>query len=306
MYSPGFFNIGSFGAMIRLRQTPRTAQQFFDVGIAGPLAGFVVAVGLLVYGFLNLPGDIYLLQINPEYIDVFGGIPTETELKQWLQSQGGTAIYVGNSLLFEGLKQLLADPARVPNHFELLHYPYLFVGYITLFFTALNLLPVGQLDGGHILYGLLGRKRAGWVSRGVILALVTLGGIGLVGFSSEWSLLGMGLYAFYLYLVMSRVVSKDSPHRWLYILLLACGVLVLQALLAQVFPTFSGSTVWLIFGFLSARFFGPDHPSAAIEAPLSTGRKFLGWLALLIFILCFSPEPLGVYLPEPPMPMVLR
>ena len=72
------------------RNAPRSTAQYFDIGIAGPLAGFVAAIIILIYGFPNAstPQSSYLLPINPDYVEVFGRVPSETELNNWIE-QGG-------------------------------------------------------------------------------------------------------------------------------------------------------------------------------------------------------------------------
>ena len=65
------FSIGTFGAFIRIRQKIKSRLEYFDVGIAGPLAGFVVAIFVLSYGFTHLPEPEHIYNIHPEY-EVFG------------------------------------------------------------------------------------------------------------------------------------------------------------------------------------------------------------------------------------------
>lgn len=290
---PGMINIGSFGAVIRLRDRPRTTAQYFDIGIAGPLAGFVVSLGVLVYGFLALPPLEYLYQMNPQYLEDFGGIPSADEL---LRAYGGN-IQLGTSLLFEGLKWLLADPERMPNHFELFHYPWLFAGYITLFFTALNLLPIGQLDGGHVVYGLLGRARAAVVSRLAVLVLVIYGGAGITDLWQLRStdLIWLGFYLLYLTYILAAVFGRERP---LWVLAGIVVVLLAQQILIGLWPSLHSNPIWLVYALMTSRLLGLDHPIAEVEHRLNRPRRILGWVALAIFVLCFSPEP--IVLAEPP------
>jgi len=298
---PGVFNIGSFGAVIRIRDRPDSTRKYFDIGVAGPLAGFVVALGLLVYGFLTLPPLDYLYEMNPLYREL-GHVPTLRELLEINVGHGnGQLFVVGHNLLYDGLAYLLADPARMPSQAEILHYPFLFAGFLTLFFTALNLLPIGQLDGGHVTYGLFGRRIAGIVSRATVLLLIVYGGTGIVnvqdfyapGFSfGVWGML-VGIYLLFLFFVISRILP-DVRHT-----ALAVGaVLLLQQLVVWVAPTQSVYPLWLLYAFLAVRVIRLDHPVALVEAPLSRGRKAIGWLALVIFVLCFTPEPLSFLGPE--------
>ena len=157
---------GTFGAVIRIKEQIYSRREFFDVGLAGPLAGFLVAVGVLVYGFTHLPPMEYLYQIH-------SGFGTYTA------GHAPHDFMLGQPLLFQALAALLADPARMPHPNELLHYPVLVAGVFSLFFTALNLLPIGQLDGGHIVYGLLGPHRAARVSLVLFVGFIFYAGLGL-------------------------------------------------------------------------------------------------------------------------------
>ncbi|MEM6263101.1 MAG: site-2 protease family protein, partial [Bacteroidota bacterium] len=135
LYIPLMLNIGSLGAVIQLKQIPDSTRKFFDIGVAGPFAGFVVSVFLLIYGFTHLPNpEEYILGIHPEYVTYFGGIPTEQmqhdfiEQGQYRAFETGLApdesmqsLKVGTSLLFEFLKWAVpVDPCRVPDHFEMI------------------------------------------------------------------------------------------------------------------------------------------------------------------------------------------
>lgn len=286
-------NIGSLGAVIRLRQIPESTRKYFDIGIAGPLAGFVVSLFLLIYGFSTLPDlNEYVLQIHPEYEAQFGGVPTEAEMRAFLaEAEREPAYYIGTSLLFQFLMDVIpSDPAQVPSPFELMHYPFLFVGYITLFFTALNLLPIGQLDGGHIIYGMFGQRVSGYVARVSVVLLLLVGGTGLVDvWGSEPPLLSMGLYLAFLVYVFGIILPMPQLSK----VLAAAGTLfVLQMLIRLWMPELQPNLIWLIYAFMVVRFIGVDHPPAAYEHRVNRGRQLLGWLAILIFILCFTPQPI--------------
>lgn len=157
---------GTMGAVIRIRSSWQTKRSLFDIGIAGPLAGFVVTMAILLYGFLTLPGREYLYSIHPEY-RVLAQIPT-------------AGLTFGDSLLFGALSKLFALRQFVPPMNEVYHYPYLCAGWFGLFVTALNLLPVGQLDGGHIMYALVGGRRQSAIARAFFGALIMIGLLSLV------------------------------------------------------------------------------------------------------------------------------
>ncbi len=276
---------GTFGAVIRIKDQIYSRREFFDVGLAGPLAGFVVAVGVLAYGFTHLPPLEYLYQIHPE----FRAYGADYARYAYQNMPAGSVITLGQPLLFQGLAALLADPARLPHPYELLHYPVLVAGVFSLFFTALNLLPIGQLDGGHIVYGLLGPQRAARVSVVLFVAFIFYAGLGLFSLHSDtdtW-LYGALPYALYLWAVLRRAVP--TPRR---ALLLMAAVWLGQVALSSTFAGLEGNPGWLLFGLLLARATGIFHPPAPDERPLSPGRKVLGWLMLLIFALCFAPSPI--------------
>jgi len=127
---PSLFIIGTFGAFIRMRQPARTRRVMFDIGAAGPWAGVLLAIPAVIIG-------LYLSDVTP--LD---------------KSAGG--LELGNSLLFLGLSHLVlgVDPSTVNVNLS----PIAFAGWLGLFVTTLNLLPVGQLDGGHVVYALFPRR----------------------------------------------------------------------------------------------------------------------------------------------------
>ncbi|MDX2245387.1 MAG: site-2 protease family protein [Bacteroidia bacterium] len=293
---PGILNIGSFGAVIVLKQIPDSSRKFFDIGIAGPLAGFVVSVLLLVYGFSHLPPmESYVLGIHPEYQETFGGAPSDEQMKAWLLSDPNRQAYViGTNFLFEFLKNVIpSDPSQVPGQFEIMHYPLLFVGYITLFFTALNLLPIGQLDGGHIIYGMFGRKTAGYISRIAIVGLLLAGGTGYVEIRdiSPGKVLVMGVYALFLVYIFSQLLGKNN---WKEIAVFFVITFLIQMIIKLNFPSIPPNFIWIFYSFLVLRFVKPDHPAAYHEHRVNLPRQILGWVAILIFVLCFTPSPIQV------------
>jgi len=125
---PNLFPLGTFGAFIRIRSRFPDRRALFDIGAAGPWAGFVVAVAATAVG----------LQLST----VLAAPPSEHTLE------------LGDSLLTTLLTRLVlgTDPDTVMLH------PVAFAGWVGLFVTSLNLLPAGQLDGGHVLYAVTGRR----------------------------------------------------------------------------------------------------------------------------------------------------
>ncbi len=191
--------IGTFGAFIRIRAPIYSKRILFDVAVAGPLAGF----------FLLLPA----LAIGVAFSKVIPGIAEQGEL-------------VFGVPLIVRLLEICIFPG-VPSTDIYLH-PVARAAWVGVLATALNLLPIGQLDGGHLLYSFLG-ERCKILSRILVVLLIPLGLL----YSYSWLL-------------------------------------------------------WAAFLF----FFGMRHPAIYDQTPLDKSRTWLGWLSLLIFILCFTVEPI--------------
>ncbi|MBI5266615.1 MAG: site-2 protease family protein [candidate division Zixibacteria bacterium] len=142
--------IGTFGAVIRSKSPFWNRRDLIEVGAAGPIAGWVVAVGWLIYGLSNA-----------------------TVIEAGATSVKSIGFYLeGESLLVKLLTPLLAGHA--PQGFVYIFPEAAFAGWVGILVTALNLLPIGQFDGGHIVYGLLPdmQRRLGWLA---MVALVALG-----------------------------------------------------------------------------------------------------------------------------------
>jgi membrane-associated protease RseP (regulator of RpoE activity) len=134
---PSLFIIGTFGAFIRMKSPPRTRRAMFEIGAAGPWAGFAVALLAVILG-------LKLSKVTP--LD---------------NSAGG--LNLGNSMLFWGVSRVILGVD--PNSVNVDLHPMAFAGWVGLFVTTLNLLPVGQLDGGHVVYSMLGERVHRIVSR---------------------------------------------------------------------------------------------------------------------------------------------
>jgi membrane-associated protease RseP (regulator of RpoE activity) len=289
--------IGSMGAFIRIKSPLQTRKQFFDVGIAGPLAGFVVALGVLFYGFSTLPSQEYIVETSHpawrSYYEQHGENFVNEAYKDMGFSENTLPpgqILMGTNLLFEFFKEYVTnDPKNLPDMREMMHYPWLLAGYLALFFTALNLIPIGQLDGGHILYGLVGQAHHRAISRILFTIFVGYSGLGI--FSVQDSLNDLLLLGS-LYLAFLFVLFERSMPSRMTALVVAVGVFTAQFVLKTLFPAWEGYNGWLLFAFLIGRFLGVEHPAAENDdAPLNRPRKILGWITLIIFILCFSPKP---------------
>jgi membrane-associated protease RseP (regulator of RpoE activity) len=285
--SPPTISIGSMGAVIRIRKMPDSTIKIFDIGIAGPLAGFFVSLLLLFYGFTELPSKEYLFTMNPDYIERFGHVPSEQEILDAMP-ENSSLFTIGNSLIYHFFETYIGDPDKTPNHFEILHYPFLFAGFITLFFTALNLLPIGQLDGGHITFGLFGRKIARQISIATVIGMLTYGGLGILNFNDPLWQIKLGVYLLYLFFVVSSLVKDKSLKKMSLIVFLVIG---LQQILQLLFKELDGHMLWLVFSLIAVKWIGVEHPPVTYEIPLNFGRKVIGWVAIIIFILCITPKP---------------
>lgn len=285
----GMSGFGTMGAFIRLIDKPKSRKQYFDIGIAGPLAGFVVALVVLWYGFTHLPPADFIYTIHPEYKD-FGANYAE---KAYLNLKW--QINIGDNLIFWFFRNYVAEPGLAPNGYEIMHYPYLMAGYLALFFTALNLIPIGQLDGGHILYSLIGKRLNNIISPIFLVLFAFYSGLGIfkidqfqfLHFSEYLEKIGpFILYIYFLKICFSKI-SEGSYFDWI----MALGVAILQLICSQLFTSFDGYSGFLPFIFVLGRFLGVYHPDVVEDEPLDLKRKLLGWLTLIIFILCFSPAP---------------
>ena len=165
---PFFLNFGTMGAVIRTKTPVPTKKAMFDIGVAGPIAGFVACLIILVYGFMNIPGEEYILTIHPDYYSPEYG-------------KGGIDLTFGNTLLFSFFKMIFVDSGQFfPPMSEVYHYPYLCVGWFGLFITAMNMIPVGQLDGGHIGYTLFGKETHFKIAVVAFSTLFILGVLGII------------------------------------------------------------------------------------------------------------------------------
>ncbi len=154
---------GTLGALILMRQRIASRKAVFDIGIAGPLAGLVPSIIALAYGLAH-----------------------STLVPTPLPDTG--QINLGSSLALFGLEALI-HPHQATGMEVLLH-PVGYAGWAGLFLTSLNLLPVGQLDGGHVLYGLFGRRAR------LITWSALVGVIVLAMFHHEWFVLAALLLLF--------------------------------------------------------------------------------------------------------------
>lgn len=164
---PGFLNFGTMGAVIKTKSPINSNKAMFDIGVSGPIAGFIATLIILMYGFLNVPGENYLLTIHPDYYSPEYG-------------KDGLQLEFGGTVLFSIMKYLLVDSSKFfPPMTEIYHYPFLCVGWFGMFVTAMNMIPVGQLDGGHIGYTMFGAKKHNAIASVSFIILIVLGLLGI-------------------------------------------------------------------------------------------------------------------------------
>ena len=195
---------GTLGAFIRIREPIPTKRMLFDIGIAGPLAGFVFALPALFIGVALSP----VVRVPDNLVGFHLGEPLLFRLATWLTW------------------------GSIADGYSLNLHPMALAAWFGLLATALNLFPIGQLDGGHISYAVLGRR-----STTVTLASICVA-IALTFFSMSWLV-------------------------WTFLLVAMTLVM------------------------------GPRHPRTIDEdIPLDRTRIWLSVLALLVFVLCFTPSPI--------------
>ena len=144
--APPPFLFGTFGAVIKMKSPITTKNALIDIGASGPIAGFIISVIATIIG-------LSLSKIMP--------VHDTTNM-----------ISLGDSLLFKALTRAILG--AVPDNQDVYLHPVALAGWIGFFVTSLNLIPIGQLDGGHVLYALLGGKHAA-VSKWLIAVLFIMG-----------------------------------------------------------------------------------------------------------------------------------
>lgn len=169
---PFLFLTGTLGAVIRIREQFPSKRELFDIGVAGPIAGFVLVIPALLCGAMLSPV-----------------VPAPTD---------GIVYALGEPLAFQWATRLIAGP--IPDGYTINMHPMLFAGWWGLLATALNLLPFGQLDGGHIAYAALGDRASRTISR--VTALIP---VAMLILSVSWLLPAIMM------LVMWRLIGVAHP-----------------------------------------------------------------------------------------------
>ena len=228
---PPFISLGTMGAVIRMRRPITDRNQLIDVGAAGPLAGLVAAIPLLLFGLWLSPVAI---NTSPDTV-----------------VEGNSLAYIGLKYLVHGRYLPAADGADVQLH------PVAFAAWLGLLITMINLIPVGQLDGGHIASGYLAGRHerfSAWLHR----LLLAVGAVALCALTAEARAAGWTWTD-----SLTRAGFASMP--WL----------VWAALLA-VLRRISG---------------GVYHPTVSGQRP-TRGRRVLVAVMAIVFLLLLTPVPL--------------
>jgi membrane-associated protease RseP (regulator of RpoE activity) len=188
---------GTLGAVIRIREPFPSRRALFDIGVAGPLAGFVTLIPFLIVGVYWSTVDV---------------VPPAGEFQLWL----------GEPYLFRWVARTIHGP--LVEGTDIVIHPLGFAAWFGMLATALNLLPFGQLDGGHIAYAVLGRRS--WLVSVATLGLV----ITLAWFSQSWIVMAVLLTAMSYFMGFRHPAPLDdwtplSPGRVL-VALLALAILI--------------------------------------------------------------------------------
>jgi len=182
-FIPVPFALGTFGAFIKIKSLTPNRRALFDVAVAGPLAGLVFAIPALFIGI----GQSKLVLGNPSPDTVQGGMQ---------MMHGG--MQIGSSFMMAILAKLALGASAEQGHLLQLH-PLAFAGWLGLLVTALNLLPIGQLDGGHMAHAMFGSRKGHAIS---VVALVSLFALALF----VWP--GLMMWAFIVFFIAG---TRDTP-----------------------------------------------------------------------------------------------
>jgi Zn-dependent protease len=211
--------LGTLGAVIAMREPAPNRRIQFDIGIAGPLAGLLVAIPVMILGLSLSTVTTTQAFLN----DLPAGIET-------------SILHEGQSVAYLGLKYLVFGQVLPQGNLDVWVHPVAFAAWAGLLVTALNLLPIGQLDGGHVLYGLFG-KRAGLARIPVIgaLALLAISGslrdAGVIdlgfGWSGWWLWIVMMLFLLRRHApVLDEITGLDARRKALGVTVLVIFILI--------------------------------------------------------------------------------
>jgi membrane-associated protease RseP (regulator of RpoE activity) len=235
---------GTMGAVITQGGGTTDRRKLIDIGAAGPLAGLLVAIPVLIWGIKH------------------------SEVRPLV----GEGLQEGNSLLYAGLKYLLKHEWLPDGGRDVMLHPAAWAGWAGMLITMINLLPISQLDGGHIATAYFGNRYA----RAARIIHMALPWLALVAFG------------FVYHRAQIEVAGKMVPTD------LARDIAIESAL------------IWIVFYALLAGLGrlagGIDHPPVDDQQPLPRSRAALFWLVAIVFILIFIPVPLRQTIGAEPPP----
>ena len=205
-----FSPFGTMGAFIQLKEPPRNRRVLLDIGIAGPLAGLVVAIPVLLLGLsLSRVEPIHLLNGQGFFLEgnsILYLMAKYLVFGRWLPEP---ASFGGVSPALYWLKYFFTGQPLPVGGLDVIIHPVAWAGWAGLLVTALNLIPAGQLDGGHVLYVLLGKR---------VQALLPFILAGLVALGFVWS--GWWLWAALVFLLgrfhaepLDQITTLDPVRR---------------------------------------------------------------------------------------------
>jgi membrane-associated protease RseP (regulator of RpoE activity) len=275
---------GTMGAVIRMSGRIKSANALLDIGASGPLCGLLLAIPLYAWGVKN------------------------SQLVSLTGSQENL-VPLGSSLLLNALDALFGPV--VPNGMDTLLSPVAYGAWAGMFVTMINLVPVGQLDGGHVAYALFGKRQdsfARWIHRGTLLfgllrfafLLATLEGPQRMAHALRGAL--FWLVWFQMLALLSSVSLPESEHERVLGLRQRIAM-VLGLLVASSFTEGWRVAIPLVYFALIVyleRKYGVLKPhtlfnhSETDQPALSTVRTAIAWLTLAFFALLFMPTPMWV------------
>jgi|HubBroStandDraft_6_1064221.scaffolds.fasta_scaffold33119_5 hypothetical protein len=288
---------GTMGAVIRMRSVIPTRRALLDIGAAGPLAGLALALPLYAWG--------------ASHSKVVA-----------IDTLGDEGLQLGSSLVLRALDRMFGP--TVPEGMDLLLSPVAFAAWTGMFVTMINLLPLGQLDGGHVAFSLFGPRQnriAPWVHRSMIVFFF----VSVASFVMRDIRAGLGFWHFgrhvnnsLFWLVLSEIVAvlgllsspssrgqagSDDRLGVRTRLFGAIGLALLAGLLRDETSPLAWSAWFLGLGVLllmearggSLRSSSTllDHPATGLE-PLKWGRTAIAIVTLAFFALLFMPTPIGL------------
>jgi membrane-associated protease RseP (regulator of RpoE activity) len=229
---------GTLGAVIRIRGRIPHRNALVDIGAAGPLAGLAVALPVLFWGLshsqvvdapsvvsTSFPGEsslwVLIRELFTWVMATLTNAPSPVEPEPVRQQMH---IIFGDNLLMQGLTWLAVG--SLPEGKDVLVHPVVIAGWFGLLVTLLNLMPIGQLDGGHLTFALLG-PRARWVGQGMALLLLLVV-VFISAFWAVWLLVASKLVGFGHPEVVEPEVPLSRGRRWIcalcFVALIGCAM----------------------------------------------------------------------------------